>query len=678
MTSPSSPAWSRTPTLLLLLAALLAAARGAAAPCASDLDCALNGACSASTGLCACDAGWRGADCAQLDLLPAAQASGLHVANVSSWGASILGADAGVMFASVLVDCGLTSWQRNCLIARATPAAGDGGGLDATFEVADVAIPLWSTNVVALNATGYGGGTNEEAYLIFHVGDGTQDNSTLQACSPEGADGAGDAASADYRYRQGLIPTGHDVRVSALGEFATAAEAEAWCTANATCTAFTYAGPPDAIPASSNVFFKSSAADFQANAQWATYSLAVAPNGTSQCGLLWFPCDSYATCDSMPAVDGFDCVSYACSGDDAWAVAPAGPGAAEAAPGRALRDDVGCGARLADVMLPSCVGADECGVEAAGACEATPGCNAFAISGYLDNFTFAMLFASGREGLRPNAEWTAWVRHNASSGVAGAGRRSAPGPAASLGPPSPSAAPAGGSTFPVSFASSVLGPWTTVYANTTSPTNGNNPAPFLARNGSVFVVFNDGAMSMFRSDAGFRGPYSLVTTGTCGGGEDPVIFLGARGWHCLYHRTPFADPAGQAIGHAYSADGFVWHQSPGAAATSLINYDDGAGGVLTVTFGKRERPHLLFDAATGAPTAFVSAVGINPACDPFVFDTAGRPSIDAARLAAINLDTRHCAGVEGAWVQYQRLDLNFLPGYFDRSWTHVQRLRSAA
>jgi hypothetical protein len=216
-----------------------------------------------------------------------------------------------------------------------------------------------------------------------------------------------------------------------------------------------------------------------------------------------------------------------------------------------------------------------------------------------------------------------------------------------------------------------------VYANTTSPTNGNNPAPFLARNGSVFVVFNDGAMSMFRSDSGFRGPYSLVTTGTCGGGEDPVIWLGTRGWHCLYHRSPFADPAGQAIGHAFSPDGFEWRQSPGAAATSQIEYDDGAGGVLAVTFGKRERPHLLFDAASGAPTAFVSAVGINPQCDPFLFDAAGRPYIDAARLAAINLD-RHCANVEGAWVQYQRLDLNFLPGYYDRAWTHVQRLRGAA
>lgn len=160
-------------------------------------------------------------------------------------------------------------------------------------------------------------------------------------------------------------------------------------------------------------------------------------------------------------------------------------------------------------------------------------------------------------------------------------------------------------------------------------------------------------------------------------------------------RRPFADPDHQAIGHAFSPDGFEWHQSPGAAATSVIAYEDGAGGEVNLTFGKRERPHLLFDPRSGAPVAFVSAVAINPDCDPFVFGPAGAgvgagaagaagtpgagapqgqarlPSIDAARLARIGADPM-C----GAWVQYQRLDLNPSPGYYDRSWTHVQRLRT--
>jgi hypothetical protein len=579
--------------LALALAQLaFALAAPASAGCASDLDCSLSGACNVTSGACACDAGWTGADCAALDLLPAKQASGLHVENVSSWGASVLPfADAGgetEMFASMLVNCGLTSWQRNCYIARATSA-----GLDEPFAPVGTAIPLWSTNVVALNATGFDVGAaasrGGEAYLIFHVGDGTQDNATLQACTPEG-DGGAD-----------------------LG--------------------------PAAAPAA---------------------------NGTSQCGLLWFPCAPPPTCDEMPSLDGFECVTYACGGDDAWRYAAPRTGApALGNSGAALGDNVDCGARLKDVML-ACDGAVQCAAEAAEACAATAGCSAFAVSSDLDNYTFAMLFATGRAGLRPNAQWNTWVR----KGDLGA----PPGPPQALPPRPRLGAPASADalSFPVSFASSILGPWTTVYANTTSPTNGNNPAPFLAHNGSVFVVFNDGHMSLFRSDAGFRGPYSLVTQGTCGGGEDPVIWLGARGWHCLYHRTPFADPNHQAIGHAFSADGFAWRQSPSAAATSVVAYEDGAGGVLNVTFGKRERPHLLFDPASGEPVAFVSAVGINPSCDPFVF-TAGVPAIDAARLAAIAADTM-C----DPWVQYQRLDLNPAPAFYDRSWTHVQRLRRGA
>jgi hypothetical protein len=275
----------------------------------------------------------------------------------------------------------------------------------------------------------------------------------------------------------------------------------------------------------------------------------------------------------MPDVDGFSCFTYSCSGDDDWAQAERlekGLGAAGPL-GAGLRDDVNCGARIKDVMLSSCVGPAECAAEAAGACEATTGCASFAISSALNNYTFAMLFSAAREGLRPNAQWNTWVRKNETTRVRAppssrvATRQRQRQRQDSLAPLSA----ADGSTFPVSFSTSLLGPWTTVLANTTSPTNGNNPAPFLASNGSVFVVFNDGGMSMFRSDTGFRGPYSLVTRNTCGGGEDrecraclppslairsrarsrlpfilprrppapaAVIWLGTRGWHCLNHR----------------------------------------------------------------------------------------------------------------------------------------------
>ena len=142
--------------ILLKLALALSLSAAAAAPCASPLDCALNGDCGAD-GSCVCDAGWRGDDCSALDLLPAPQASGLHVENVSSWGGSVLpyvdpATGETTLFASVFEVCGLTSWTRNSYIARATSGA---GGIDAPFAVAGTAIPLWSHNVVALNATGF-------------------------------------------------------------------------------------------------------------------------------------------------------------------------------------------------------------------------------------------------------------------------------------------------------------------------------------------------------------------------------------------------------------------------------------------------------------------------------------------------------------------------------------------
>jgi hypothetical protein len=103
-----------------------------------------------------------------------------------------------------------------------------------------------------------------------------------------------------------------------------------------------------------------------------------------------------------------------------------------------------------------------------------------------------------------------------------------------------------------------------------------------------------------------------------------------------------------------------------------VEYAGPGGG--NVTFGKRERPHLFFDSASGNPAAFITGVGINPACDPFVYSPSGVPSIDPQRLAAINNGSvPHC----DAWVQYQRLDLNPQPAYFDRSWTLVQEIRLA-
>ena len=56
-------------------------------PCASVRDCSLNGVCDARSGNCTCDAGWKGRQCAVLDLVPAASLDGCYQHKyTSSWG----------------------------------------------------------------------------------------------------------------------------------------------------------------------------------------------------------------------------------------------------------------------------------------------------------------------------------------------------------------------------------------------------------------------------------------------------------------------------------------------------------------------------------------------------------------------------------------------------------------
>lgn len=117
------------------------------------------------------------------------------------------------------------------------------------------------------------------------------------------------------------------------------------------------------------------------------------------------------------------------------------------------------------------------------------------------------------------------------------------------------------------------------------------------------------------------------------------------------------------------ASGSGWRDStagrpcpPGAPPSTA---DDAAANstIDTVQFGrvvhgKRERPHLYFDASLN-PAAFVTGVCITPECDPF----AGTFNASADCSSA---------------TQYHHCDANSPgPGWYDRTYTLVQGIRGA-
>ena len=125
-----SSAWA---ALLLGTFALLSAEG-----CKIDEDCSLLGRCDAATSTCKCDAGWRGADCGELELLPAAPSSGYNLTaqGISTWGANIFpvhGSEDGDgdewhMLASEFENkCGIDHWSPNSAIVHATSTSGAAG-----------------------------------------------------------------------------------------------------------------------------------------------------------------------------------------------------------------------------------------------------------------------------------------------------------------------------------------------------------------------------------------------------------------------------------------------------------------------------------------------------------------------------------------------------------------------
>jgi hypothetical protein len=359
-----------------------------------------------------------------------------------------------------------------------------------------------------------------------------------------------------------------------------------------------------------------------------------AANGTSPCGEQGFDqCDD--PCADAGAVPGYTCYSGVCSGDE----------------------DGNCGNDIAEPTL-NCDSWSTCATAAASACATTSGCVSFGLS-EMWGFGKAKLFSAGSSGLTPNSQWIVFVQN----GKAGPGSREVGVDRAGHADmyeraraqkrwpvPAPKVNPDGSCTLPLHTATNFSGPWTPYTNATINPCGQNNPAPWVHPNGTVYLVTTDQNMGLWSAPS-WRGPYTLVTTGACGGGEDPSLYIDTNGhFHCMFHRSPFSDPD-IAIGHAYSLDGFTWFVASDPAANSSILYDSNLG---VVVHGKRERPHPYFDDA-GNIVAFVSGVCITPSCNP----------LEGGKIDP----TADCTSA----TQYHHCDANSPgPGWYDRTYTLVQ------
>jgi hypothetical protein len=174
-----------TPFFSLLLAASLSSPTQASppypSPCATDIDCQLNGACNATTGICACYAPWTGPNCAVLSLAQSSRSAfgtcdggamnGTAYGAITTWGGSPIRDDSTGLWhmhvAEMANHCGMTSWGSQSQVAHWVSFSGDILG---PYTRVGTAVGAFAHNPVVVRAPP---GTPENVnFLMFHIGMG--------------------------------------------------------------------------------------------------------------------------------------------------------------------------------------------------------------------------------------------------------------------------------------------------------------------------------------------------------------------------------------------------------------------------------------------------------------------------------------------------------------------------
>lgn len=160
------------------------------------------------------------------------------------------------------------------------------------------------------------------------------------------------------------------------------------------------------------------------------------------------------------------------------------------------------------------------------------------------------------------------------------------------------------------------------------PYETDNPAPFVFPNGSVMVMFRSWhpppqgttntttPIGIARSDGpSWNSTYTLTTTPPIWGLhnatsrqyvplEDPFMWRDEAGFfHAVFHNMGACNAVGC---HAYSVDGWEWFLASRPAYTTFVPLQGGRN----VTVARRERPHIVFNAA-GQPAFLTNGVQDN-------------------------------------------------------------------
>jgi hypothetical protein len=535
--------------------------------CTSDFDCSLNGECA--NGMCTCVPPWTGDWCGVLDVLPAAapDAALYRRENTSSWCASTVRDDAGVWhaFISVFADhCGLNSWQANSQLVHATSAGGPTGPF---VNDSVIRLPFSHNPKVVRDPI-------SREYLIFHIGCGDNKTHRYGPCTG------------------GITPPPPPppaVRFTAAGG--------AGCLAPANGTFPAWVSPQGRRPISPLV-------------------LASGPAvcGANTSGWLVDRADNRLYSAAWPTAEAYiDCGACA-AGHPATLIGP-----------------------------PSAVGGSTASGSGSGS-EGGGGATSFIFNRSAGTLEIAgcggMCLSNGAPGAHqpcgaPGQPWEGTQLHAvpcSSAEALGWAEEHAASSSASSPPPPPAAAAAVGSSCGGEFtevlsAPTPTGPWRfqTAFGPRAGagawPASTDNPSPFFLPNGSAAVMFrayaaNNSTIGIARAWGGWEGPWELPSAPLFyGHAEDPFLWYqgSTRSYHALLHGLGGCGVGAAGVGcHAFSPDGYSWTLGAQPAYNLSVLLSDGS----SATFARRERPHLVMDPKTGAPTHLINGVQLPHGMQP--------------------------------------------------------------